>query len=371
MIGLQPSLYSIALALCVFCTGLLSQRRTRAGRPLRFFSAYLGLEAGGFALELLAAHPATPYKSLWLALLLATSLLTAPLLWLALREIVTGASPRLRELAWPHFAVIGFGALCTLPLMASAHGSSTWVNPQAPAVQPWHYYTIHETMLICIGLFAVQAPFYLQRTRRLLRTHAPDAGRAWLHLPLVIVGTTWAMGLLRTAQCATGAPAEWNGLFACIDVSVTVGALYLIVRREFESELVEPEPSPAEKYAKSTLDPAHCARVRQKLTRAFTEQQIHHDSLISLASLSRAIAEKPHSVSQAINQALGTTFYDLVNQHRIADARRLLRDQPDQTVLEIALAVGFNAKSTFNTAFKRHTGQTPREFRAETSGQIG
>ena len=111
MAGLQPSLYSIALALCVFCTGLLSQRRTRTGRPLRFFNAYLGVEALGFALELLAAHPASPGKSLWLALLLATSLLTAPLLWLALTEIVTGESPRLGQLRWPHFAVVACGVL--------------------------------------------------------------------------------------------------------------------------------------------------------------------------------------------------------------------------------------------------------------------
>ncbi len=368
MVGLQPSLYSVGLALCVFCTGLLSQRRTRTGRPLRLFTAYLGLETLGFALELLSAHPGTPYKSFWLAALLSSSLLTAPLLWLALREVATGESPRLREISWPHWTAIAVGTLCTLPLMATAHGATTWVNPTPPP-RAWHHAWIHEGMLICIGLFAIQAPVFLRRTRVLLQAHAPDAGRAWLHLPLVIVATTWATGILRTAQCATHAPIERVGLFSLLDVGVTIGALYLIVRREFQpaamTEQTSPTP-PARKYAKSVLPAAHLDRVSEKLDRVFTTQQLHHDSLLSLATLSRAIAEKPHTVSQAINQTLGTTFYDLLNRHRIEDARRMLRDQPDQTVLEIALAVGFNAKSTFNTAFKRHTGKTPTEYRRET-----
>lgn len=376
MVGLQLPLYSVALALSVFCTGVLSQRRSRSGRPLRFFSFYLGIEALGFALELLTAHPDTPFKSLWLALLLGTSLFTAPMLWLALREIVTGESPQLRDLTWPHHAIIALGLICTLPLMASAHGASTWVNPHPPQ-RAWHYHYIHEAMLICIGLFAVQAPFYLRRSRRLLRDCAPAAARAWWHLPTVIVATAWVLGILRTLQCATHAPAEWISLFALVDVGVTVGALYLIVRQELGSPptVAETVQSGSEtqlagresKYAKSALDPMHVKRIRAKLERALGEQQLHSDSMLNLGSLSRSIGEKNHYVSQVINRDLGTTFYDLVNRARIDDARRQLRERPETTVLEIALGVGFNAKSTFNAAFKRHTGQTPRDYRENGS----
>ncbi|WP_221029254.1 AraC family transcriptional regulator [Actomonas aquatica] len=370
MAGLQPSLYSIALALCVFCSGLLSQRLTRTGRPLRIFTLYLGFEALGFALELLTAHPATPYKSLWLGLLLVTSLLTAPLLWLALRETVTGETPRLRDLAWPHFAVIAVGVLCALPVIANAHAGTTWANPASPS-RPWHYAYLHEAMLICIGLFTLQAPYYLRRTRELLRRATPSPGRAWLHLPVIIVATTWGLAILRTAQCATHAPVEWVALFALVDVSVTVGALYLIVRREFHP-LADVSTAPTEatalpcKYAKSALESAHVDRIRRKLDSAFADQRLHHDCQLNLRTLSRIIGEKPHYVSQTINQALGSTFYDLINLRRIEDARQRLREEPNTTVLEIALAVGFNAKSTFNTAFKRHTGQTPSAYRRQT-----
>jgi AraC-like DNA-binding protein len=88
--------------------------------------------------------------------------------------------------------------------------------------------------------------------------------------------------------------------------------------------------------------------------------------LLSLRSLSRQIGEKTHYVSQVINQDLGTNYYELVNRRRIQRAQELLIASPEQTVLEIALSVGFNSKSTFNTAFRRLTGMTPTDFRRKS-----
>lgn len=74
--------------------------------------------------------------------------------------------------------------------------------------------------------------------------------------------------------------------------------------------------------------------------------------------------ENPRHVSQVISQDLASSFYELVNQHRIEEAKRRLRVSPPEIALEIALAVGFNSKSTFNTAFRRYTGMTPTSYRA-------
>jgi len=84
--------------------------------------------------------------------------------------------------------------------------------------------------------------------------------------------------------------------------------------------------------------------------------------MLNLRSLSRLLNEKAHYVSQVINQDLGANFYELVNRTRIERAQRLLVEAPERTVLEIALSVGYNSKSTFNTAFRRQTGVTPTEY---------
>ncbi len=49
----------------------------------------------------------------------------------------------------------------------------------------------------------------------------------------------------------------------------------------------------------------------------------------------------------------------------------ILQNEVDASVLEIALAVGFNAKSSSNKVFKEESGQTPSEFRRDVRMQTG
>src|SRR3954469_10803455 len=91
MSAVQFSLYLVAITLCVFSTALTT--RGAAGKPLRWFTAFLGVQSFAFLCELWMAHPATPYKAAALALLMSSALLLAPCLWLAVQEGVTGKPP--------------------------------------------------------------------------------------------------------------------------------------------------------------------------------------------------------------------------------------------------------------------------------------
>lgn len=360
MNGIQ-SLYAVGGALCLFSSGVLSATAKRDGHTLSYFSGYLGLESLCFALELLVAHPGTPLKALWLGLLMSTSLLIAPCLWLAVKESVERKRPSLSFIGSKQRAVIVAGFVLTLPLLETAHLGTGFSDPRR--LDPTRFEPIiHETMVLCLAIFAVQVPFYLWRCRRLLLDRAPN----WQQIALVMVGTTWLLGVARTIN---GVLSHWSAEFAAmvafVDVSVTVAAVYLIVRRVAGEPSAE-APSTEAKYAKSPLDAPLRARIVRKLEAAFGADEFYRDSTLSLGSLSRRLGENEHYVSQVINQELGTTFYELVSSSRIAHAKRLLVADPDRNVLDIALAVGFNAKSTFNNAFRRCTGMTPREFRSHT-----
>jgi AraC-like DNA-binding protein len=47
----------------------------------------------------------------------------------------------------------------------------------------------------------------------------------------------------------------------------------------------------------------------------------------------------------------------------VLDAMTILGRQQDIPLSEVALAVGYNSKSTFNAAFRQHAGTTPSDFR--------
>jgi AraC-like DNA-binding protein len=359
--SIQITLYLIAVALCIFSTGLTT-RRTGRGAPLRFFTWYLVIQSAAFAFELLIAHPATPLKSVWLGLLMSSSLLVAPCLWLAFQESIGGTRPNLFALPRGHWLAIGGGFLLTWPLMFSAHLGATFADPAHPA--SWlHARFIHTTMLMCIGIFVVQVPWYLLRCRRILLERLQGRRNHWAQLPLAIVFTTWALAILRTVDCAFF---KWPPLFSAIvavtSVGVTVGALYVLLR-----EFAAPE-SGADRYAKSPLAEAVRARIRRKLEARLGEDAIYKRSDLSLRLLSEALKENPHYVSQVISQELNTSFYELVNRYRIEHAKRLLRESPQESVLSIAMNVGFNSKSAFHTAFRRCTGATPTEFRESVPG---
>ncbi|RCK43986.1 helix-turn-helix domain-containing protein [Thalassospira profundimaris] len=121
--------------------------------------------------------------------------------------------------------------------------------------------------------------------------------------------------------------------------------------------------------AKSLLEDEDVLRIRDRLSRVVTETDMLFDPLLSMPKLASAIAVTPNQLSYVLNQHLGKSFFDFINEARTNEASKLLIDEPDRTILDIATSVGFNSKSTFNLAFKKITGKTPSAYRAENSNK--
>jgi AraC-like DNA-binding protein len=122
---------------------------------------------------------------------------------------------------------------------------------------------------------------------------------------------------------------------------------------------------PGLKYEKSSLSDAEKSAIHRKILREMEENRYFARNLASLSDLAHTIRETSHHVSQVINEVMGRSFFEMLAWYRVEEAKRLIREDPEARLIveDIAEQVGYNSKSSFNTAFKKLTGQTPSEFR--------
>lgn len=118
-------------------------------------------------------------------------------------------------------------------------------------------------------------------------------------------------------------------------------------------------------YERSGLTDREAGHLKEALTAAMDEERLWQDSGLTLADLAARLSSTPHKLSEVLNSQIRQTFYDFVNGYRVREVqRRIAAGEAQQvTILSLALDAGFASKSTFNLVFKKHTSQTPSEYR--------
>nr|NQU90973.1 AraC family transcriptional regulator [Bacteroidota bacterium] len=126
---------------------------------------------------------------------------------------------------------------------------------------------------------------------------------------------------------------------------------------------------PMPKYQKSSLSEDNKEMILSKIKMEMDSNKYFANNLASLSGLAKQINESSHHLSQVINEKLDKNFFELLASYRVEHAQKLIREDTDTklTVEELAELVGYNSKSSFNTAFKKLTSQTPSEFRKSLS----
>lgn len=118
------------------------------------------------------------------------------------------------------------------------------------------------------------------------------------------------------------------------------------------------------KYHNAVLPQSLTNEIVVKLQRYFEREKPYLSGDLRLGGIAQQLGFSNQQVSQVINQELGKSFSDFVNEYRIATAKeRLLRTQ--DKVEHIAFDSGFNNKVSFYQAFKKSTGTSPTQFRKQ------
>jgi AraC-like DNA-binding protein len=204
-------------------------------------------------------------------------------------------------------------------------------------------------------------------TRRLWRskTSIGTSQMTWLRTLLFAMAINWCLALV--LQLAS--PNIQGGDYVWLLVSLNIYLVgYTGLRRPevFSGAVASArDPLQQKKYERSTLTEEKADEYQRKLEQFMASEKPYLDGDLTLPALAKKLAITTHHLSQIINERLQQNFFEFVNTHRVEEAKRRIEVPENQHInlAGIALDVGFNSISSFNTAFKKHTGITPSEFR--------
>lgn len=172
-----------------------------------------------------------------------------------------------------------------------------------------------------------------------------------------------ASQLVITTGAATIAPGV-TGMASAATAAVNTTTLAATTTEASLSAAAKPAAAtPAKRF---TLTLHQQQTIIARLTEVMEKQKAYADSDLTLEKLS-ALSKLPrHHISEALNQHLGKTFYQFLNDYRINAVLALLdkcrQKHVQPAILSLAFEAGFNSKSTFNQYFKKTTGFTPSEY---------
>lgn len=120
-----------------------------------------------------------------------------------------------------------------------------------------------------------------------------------------------------------------------------------------------------EKYKDSVLSKEQSKTLAIQLENLMHEKKPYLEDTLDLKTLAIHLKTHPKNLSQAINENFNRNFFDYINTFRVEEAKSMLvhKNYKDYKIYEIMYEVGFNSRSSFNSAFKKVTGLTAKQYR--------
>lgn len=120
-----------------------------------------------------------------------------------------------------------------------------------------------------------------------------------------------------------------------------------------------------QKYSGKKIDSSEAAILAQKLANIMIEKELFKNSNLTLQDLAKEVNISSHQLSQFLNNNLGKNFTSFINEFRIKEACEIIKSSDKFTLEAVGYDVGFNSKSAFFAAFKKHTGKTPLNYQLQ------
>lgn len=180
---------------------------------------------------------------------------------------------------------------------------------------------------------------------------------------IVLFNITGNQGAYQPLRLSTSILLYWIGYQGFYRYHIVEDRIFLRNKITTGSDL---KIKPQKQRITSNADSEKYAAEFQKIDDYILSNQRFLDARISMELLSEELGMSTSHFSKVVNSVSKQNFSDYINSYRVDQAKQLLSDKDfeNYTIVAIGLECGFNSKSTFYTAFKKFTSQTPTEFRA-------
>ena len=246
-------------------------------------------------------------------------------------------------------------------------GGSHMYDGGEQLVTGWHFHDVHEIEYACRGVVEVrtQAGHYL----------LPPHQAAWIpaglkHQTTLNAGVqTLAVLFEPRLVPAAGDRVRIIAVSALLREMLLYSVRWPISRTEPETEADSFFQTLGYVVAEALDDerPLHLPVSDDPLVSAAADYTRAHLDNVTVSDVTRAVGVSERTLRRIFRAHLGMSWRSYLLRARVLRSMALLT-QPDRSVLEVSIAVGFDDAGAFARSFARHCGETPSAYKRRISG---
>lgn len=266
----------------------------------------------------------------------------------------------------------------------------------SPGKHWWHFLAFVICVLSMLAFFGLPISTKIQYIQEAYRSDGrlPSSRAVFFGLSLLHIGSYWmlARSMIRKftskhkQEVSNWAKESWTlfGLFLAVffltyllyllmdhhlyEIRYTAYLLISLLLHLYGYRLlIRSAPLGFEQPVEKIYSPGNglsTAGIKIHLLRLMEDERVYRSPELKLAHLAHQLDVSVHFLSQMINSEFRCNYNDFVNRFRIEEAQSIMSTPASRrySLEGIAFQVGFNNRTTFNRAFKKHTQMTPTQF---------
>jgi AraC-like DNA-binding protein len=246
-------------------------------------------------------------------------------------------------------------------------GGSLMYHGRDQVVTGWHFHDVHEIEYACCGMVEVRT----QAGHYLLPPHQAAWIPAGLHHQTTLNAGAQTLAVLFEPGLvpAAGDRVRIISVSALLREMMLYSVRWPISRAESGAEADSFFQALGYVVAEALDDerPLHLPVSDDPLVSAAADYTRAHLDNVTVSDVTRAVGVSDRTLRRLFSTRLGMSWRSYLLRARVLRSMALLA-QPDRSVLEVSIAVGFDDVGAFARSFARHSGETPSAYKRRIRG---